>query len=114
MKKNMLSALVMGLFLVGCTVKKDAASNAEALSELGNWSTDCIVNESDSSLTVYEMENGTMTTAHYMYQNSVTCDALLEYKQYQQLFHRLPGYILVKERQNCICRWYGLFVSQYW
>ena len=75
MKKNMLSALVMGLFLVGCTVKKDAASNAEALSELGNWSTDCIVNESDSSLTVYEMENGTMTTAHYMYQNSVTCDA---------------------------------------
>ncbi len=74
-KRNLVSLALTALIFSSCQVKVDeAASSSQAPSFDGIWSTDCMVDGSDSYIRSVNIENGTMTSATIRYQGTTVCD----------------------------------------
>lgn len=76
-KMNLLMLVMLALALVSCKAKEETeaepAATAPATIE-GIWSTDCIVDNTDSYIETIQVQSGTMTWAKIHYNGSTVCD----------------------------------------
>lgn len=86
---NFLVLSLAFIALTSCNPKVEITESASSAATIdGVWSTDCLVNGSDSMLKTFQVQNGALTMATLFYSGTVVCDQSKQsatFTQYGQL-----------------------------